>query len=775
MIDLLTEFFHHQKTKSRPHLDIETSPQSHIYRNVLENIPDGGCRWQRTPTILASRGLSLSLIRTMPAPADMELGTERDLAQLPLTDDLSFSWTSWQNHHHPFSLNAKPAKLDDAQFVLLNQAGRTIDLYAAKHGYLSLLEWSFEKKTNLLSDIMMNQSAAVAAEFGQTECLDFILSKIICRSPIVIMGAIKGGQLGTLKKLILEWPSEPSPLAMAQSVAQSITIDLDLLATHNRNHSDNVHEKLLETTNNCIVSNFNSNSLMELMMNQAAATAAEFGQTECLYFILPKIVNQSPIITAGAAKGGQLEILKELVSNGCPLDARANGYAAYNGYLSIIEYLHELGTAWNVCAMEQAGRGGHIPILDWLLDVKEEDIAGEELERISQHVINFAPNPVETLRWMIEELDLPLYDNNIMAIGEQGDISVAVMLLDLNSEVKQSCFREVDENIGNYMMYGAATRGKIKFIEWGRSLKIPLEWNDQFMICAAKNNHLEILKFARSADPPCKWSPKVTAIAAEHGHFKILKWLLANKCPFDAMTPYGAAFNNHLEILEWMMQAKPACHSFATMENHDRSSKFPNLVSMDRGFATTSELCSDRLFLWKKPIPQDLLNCTTEQFNENGRCISGSFTYPIGVDSYPKEEEHDGRMTVSEYLNLIKNLEEGGPSNCNYFGDTHLQLLHFMEEYYDSLQSGPVREADSVNKFDTLMKLLATKQGTTYEGVNYFGGLIYRLSRSKSKFIPLKEDEKYDIDDAWHDVGSAHTSSGQSQDDLKDIMMVKLL
>jgi hypothetical protein len=182
----------------------------------------------------------------------------------------------------------------------------------------------------------------------------------------------------------------------------------------------------------------NSNSLSEGMMNQVAATAAEFGKTECLEFILDsKKFYQLPIIAVRVARGGQLKILKKLFKKNYPFDARVNGYAARQGHLSIIEWTHSIGLGWKDSAIMEAAKAGHIFILRWLMHNNIiEDFSSID-DNLSYNVISFAPNPVETLKWMIDNtFGESIHKNSLIAIGKKGNILIADMLLSLHPDIQ---------------------------------------------------------------------------------------------------------------------------------------------------------------------------------------------------------------------------------------------------------------------------------------------------------------------------------------------------
>ena len=67
-----------------------------------------------------------------------------------------------------------------------------------------------------------------------------------------------------------------------------------------------------------------------------------------------------------AAKAGHLEVLKWLRSEGCPWDEHTCAGAAEKGHLEVLKWLRSEGCPWNEEACARAIKGGHLEILKWL-------------------------------------------------------------------------------------------------------------------------------------------------------------------------------------------------------------------------------------------------------------------------------------------------------------------------------------------------------------------------------------------------------------------------
>jgi hypothetical protein len=70
-----------------------------------------------------------------------------------------------------------------------------------------------------------------------------------------------------------------------------------------------------------------------------------------------------------AASQGNLEMVKYCVANECPSDEWICAYAAENGHLDCLKYLHETAKAtWDSSTANGAAKNGHLHILEYLVE-----------------------------------------------------------------------------------------------------------------------------------------------------------------------------------------------------------------------------------------------------------------------------------------------------------------------------------------------------------------------------------------------------------------------
>jgi hypothetical protein len=67
-----------------------------------------------------------------------------------------------------------------------------------------------------------------------------------------------------------------------------------------------------------------------------------------------------------AANGGHLEVLKWARQNGCPWDVNTCAYAAKGGHLEVLKWARQNGCPWDRDTCAYAAEGGHLEVLEWL-------------------------------------------------------------------------------------------------------------------------------------------------------------------------------------------------------------------------------------------------------------------------------------------------------------------------------------------------------------------------------------------------------------------------
>ena len=87
-----------------------------------------------------------------------------------------------------------------------------------------------------------------------------------------------------------------------------------------------------------------------------------------------------------AAEQGYLEVVKWLHKNGCQATFRAMDYAAAKGYLEIVKWLHEnRKEGCTVWAMNWSAENGHLEIIKWLHENRTEGCSSSAVEYAAEN------------------------------------------------------------------------------------------------------------------------------------------------------------------------------------------------------------------------------------------------------------------------------------------------------------------------------------------------------------------------------------------------------
>ena len=98
----------------------------------------------------------------------------------------------------------------------------------------------------------------------------------------------------------------------------------------------------------------------------ACVYAATNGHLECLKYLHENGCPWDERTFSTATLNGHLECLKYLHENGCPWDESACNLAAENGHLECLKYLHESGCSWDKWTFSTATLNGHLECLKYL-------------------------------------------------------------------------------------------------------------------------------------------------------------------------------------------------------------------------------------------------------------------------------------------------------------------------------------------------------------------------------------------------------------------------
>ena len=224
------------------------------------------------------------------------------------------------------------------------------------------------------------------------------------------------------------------------------------------------------------------------MRDAVAATGLRFRELDenhaatlgCLN-VLKRLQRQARLsrqeyLCQAAARGGQLEELKEFRANGCPWDERTYRGAVRGGHLEVLQWSRASGCPWNEKTCEEAARGGHLKVLQWL-----------------------------------HANGCPLDEKTCCMAAKGGHLKV------LQWARANGCPWNA------HTCAFAAQNGHLEMLQWLRANGCP--WNELTCEGAAEGGHLEVLQWLRANGCPWDWRTHFV------GNGDIQEWAVANGVP----------------------------------------------------------------------------------------------------------------------------------------------------------------------------------------------------------------------------------------------------
>ena len=245
----------------------------------------------------------------------------------------------------------------------------------------------------------------------------------------------------------------------------------------------------------------------------------------------PPVDNETSVF---AALGGQLEVLKWLEANGCPLHSKWSNvcsFAALGGHLEVLKYLRgNRGHRWYVQTSAFAAYGGHLEVLKYLHEKGcpwNEDICYRAASGGHLEVLKYA-----------HEQGCPWDEGTCSAAARRGD-------LEMLKYARENGCRWSERWICN----DAASGGNLEVLKYAHERGC--SWNEE-TCCYAAEGGLDVLKYAHENGCPLVRTPLTCREAARHGHLELLKYLHEHGCLWDEWTCEEAAREGHLEVLKYL-------------------------------------------------------------------------------------------------------------------------------------------------------------------------------------------------------------------------------
>ncbi|CAL6322527.1 unnamed protein product [Bathycoccus prasinos] len=128
-----------------------------------------------------------------------------------------------------------------------------------------------------------------------------------------------------------------------------------------------------------------------------------------------------------AAEQGNLEMVKYCVANKCPIGTGACAFAASNGHLEVLKYLHEEAKApWDLGTAIWAAQNGHLHILEYLVERKYNKYYNLACERAARN------GHLDCLKYLHETAKAPWNARAVREAHEKNHPECVQYLLDNN-------------------------------------------------------------------------------------------------------------------------------------------------------------------------------------------------------------------------------------------------------------------------------------------------------------------------------------------------------
>jgi hypothetical protein len=288
---------------------------------------------------------------------------------------------------------------------------------------------------------------------------------------------------------------------------------------------------------------------------------------------------------ATACLYGQLEIAMWIRQTFKHAVAAQMGFyqACRGGSLSILSWLQSilaLTVDQTECALIYATLGGHLHVIEWLVEGKAMS------EILSQHVASFwavacKNGHLPVARWWLSRTEEPTRDQYISCFDDActyGHLHVARWLWD----VAQPIFAKDD---WWYLLSDVSERGHLHVIQWLMSTVIqssssPDDYEDVIdaFYEALENGHLHVAKYIMAMfsdfssqkklyDVDEDYVPTYDAFcsACSNGHLHVAQWMLETmhvpQCK-DSHTFHNVCVNGHVRVAKWLRSISWADEKF---------------------------------------------------------------------------------------------------------------------------------------------------------------------------------------------------------------------
>eukprot|EP00644_Phytophthora_capsici_P013437 jgi/Phyca11/8578/fgenesh1_pm.PHYCAscaffold_29_\ len=235
-----------------------------------------------------------------------------------------------------------------------------------------------------------------------------------------------------------------------------------------------------------------------------------------------------------------------------PLSHMMVRHAAALGHTHVLKWIKEhenqsvkdLWSAYNFNPMDEAAKGGHVNVMQWLHDNLRDCYAGRALNWAASN------GHLEAMKWLLSNRQDLCVNYAMDFAAANGHLSV-VKWLHINRR----------EGCTTWAMDGAATNGHLQVVQWLHSTR--KEGRTKAAIDGAvANGHVDVVQFILQVVRPIdemQWIGWAFTAAVEHGQVEVAKCVKAahpDALSGSAITLAlsSATDDGHQEMMQWLSQ-----------------------------------------------------------------------------------------------------------------------------------------------------------------------------------------------------------------------------
>ena len=271
---------------------------------------------------------------------------------------------------------------------------------------------------------------------------------------------------------------------------------------------------------------FNDRLFLQYLNNLSSITATQASERS----EAPKSLAQ------GAARGGHLDLLKELREQGYPLDDIVCSSAAAGGHLEVLQWAVSSGCNWTHVCPNVAARKGHLKVLQWIESTgvfKDADNSGSAVQG----------GQLEVLKWQLENGRL-LSKGLVEVAAVNGNLEIFNWLI------------EIGYPIGYDPISPAVEGGNIEIIQ--SLINRGFVFGKQHSFVAVYCGRVEVLQWMK--DRGYNFQDELKEIchsACEFGSSKVAEWAVSQGCPLKKEFLVSAYQNEQKAIIDWILEQDP--------------------------------------------------------------------------------------------------------------------------------------------------------------------------------------------------------------------------